>query len=323
MWIILAFVFIIASPFLGMGASWYAFGVALVRPSLISAGYLFSDSCGYGAFVRTWARYIAWKRAARGGGAAAATAAALSPYALRSPALAPLELVLPAPPPAGYTTGHCCTGSPGYELADAAIRVSGWFNAGFSAGYLGGSVVVVGLTFIAAPFVGAGAAGYQFFAALWRATAARADGRLLTDALGVSELLEQSTAAMAEEMAPPPLAQQEQQQRAVAAQQPFYGGAPPPPPPPGSWAPPHPPAGVYPGVPAPSYAPGASFYPVQAAPTYYPQPGYAPPAAQQQHLPVAAVVATDPQPPAAHEPLLPPGVPSGGYQGPAVPPQWK
>lgn len=308
MWIVIAFLFVLASPFLGFGAAAWAFGVALARPSVIAAGHLVADFCGYGALVRTSARYIAWKRGVRTptGGGIGQDRAVLSPFALRGPALSILELSLPTPPPPGFTPGRTCTGHPSQELAAAAVTVSTWFNAGFGAGYAAGTAVVVVLTILGAPFSGAGAAWYQFGAALWRAVTAQASGRLVTDALGLSELVEQSTAAMTEEMA-----QAQAQQQRLVVPQPFYGGAPPQPPP-GS-LPPHAAAAFYPSVPPPGY---------------YASPHYQPPLAAYVQVGGGAVAVTagaDPQPigvsASVHAPLLDGG--SGQAEKLALGAQWR
>jgi len=49
MWIFIAFIFVLASPFLGFGAAAWAFGVALTRPSVMAAWLTFAvmaRSCG-------------------------------------------------------------------------------------------------------------------------------------------------------------------------------------------------------------------------------------------------------------------------------------
>lgn len=198
MWIVVCAICILASPFVGMFAALWAYGVALVRPALTAAGRQVADSLGYGAFVRTWASYIAFQRHASG--RPGVTGTVLPTAALRSPALPPGELSSPIPAPPGYTP-FCCSGFPTLELMGAVSSVTRVFNAGFAAGYMAGTVLIVATTFLAAPFLGAWSGGWQFFSTLVRAMGSKADGRILTDALGITEVLEQSTAWMAEQMA--------------------------------------------------------------------------------------------------------------------------
>jgi phosphate/sulfate permease len=80
--------------------------------------------------------------------------------------------------------------------AGQAVRI---FNLLFSWGFVAGTVLVAVVTFVFSPFIGMFVAGVSFMYSLAR-TFGRAEGRLVTDIIGVSDLVDQSTAMMLEEM---------------------------------------------------------------------------------------------------------------------------
>lgn len=126
----------------------------------------------------TAAHYIAWKRA-RAPVAVRLAGSGVRPSS-RFPAIKESEL--------GLGEWTSCLSAP--------VQT---FNYLFSAGYAAGLVIVAVVTFIASPFLGAFVALSHYAIHLVRMFS-RSEGRLLTDILGLSDLMDQHTAAMLEEM---------------------------------------------------------------------------------------------------------------------------
>lgn len=138
-----------------------------------------------GEFVRTKAAYTAWQRAG-------------------------LRPRLPSPlPVAGVRPSSRETPLKERELGWLDSTPS-WFvmpvrafNAAFSFGFMVGVAICAAIICILSPLVGAFVSFFSFGYSLLRSLQ-RADGRLLTDILGVSELVDQQVAYMKEKMQLPP-----------------------------------------------------------------------------------------------------------------------
>jgi hypothetical protein len=177
MMVMLAVILLVFAPFVGMASACWSFMASIARQAALHVGRGLSDELGYGSFVRTRAAYVAWKRSL------------LRPH-------------LPTPLPAAGVRPS----SREDALHELELGVFGeWagpvrlFNTLFSAGFLIGTVLCALLTFLCAPFVGMFVAALSFAYSLLRSFQ-RAEGRLITDIMGVSELVDQQVALMKEEM---------------------------------------------------------------------------------------------------------------------------
>lgn len=180
---VLAAVSIVAAPFIGMFAAGWSFLASFARTAAIWVGRFVADELGYGEYVRTRAAYLLWQRqkAHRTGAVTLRLPTMGVRASSRYPALAEDEFM-------GVNAD--------FSGLRPLIRA---FNAAFSVGFAAGTVLCAVLTLILAPFIGMFIAGGSFLIALIR-TFSRSDGRLLTDLMGVSALVEQSVAQMQEEM---------------------------------------------------------------------------------------------------------------------------
>lgn len=169
----------IVAPFLGFGGALWAFGWGLMRTLVTAYGRDLADMLGYGEFVRTWATHTAWRRRQRP--SAVRLPASGVKGSSRFPALKEAEF--------GLADAPSCLATP--------IRV---FNLLYAHGFAAGVVTMAVLTFIVSPFLGMAAALAHFMHALSRVLFSQVSGRILLEALGVAELMDQQTALMMEEM---------------------------------------------------------------------------------------------------------------------------
>jgi hypothetical protein len=176
---LLALLCMLLAPFFGFAGALWAFGWGMLRTLVTAWGRDLADTLGYGEFVRTWATHTAWRRRQRP--SAVRLPASGVQGSSRFPALKEAEF--------GLSDAPACLATP--------IRI---FNVAYSYGFATGVVTMAVLTFIAAPFLGMAAAVAHFMHALSRVLFAQVSGRIVLEAFGVSELMDQQTALMLEEM---------------------------------------------------------------------------------------------------------------------------
>lgn len=141
-----------------------------------------------GEYVRTKAAYTAWQRAG------------LRP---RLPSPLPVAGVRPSSRETPLKERELGWFTEASQASWVVLPVR-YFNAAFSAGFVFGVVILSAVICILSPIVGMFVSFFSFGYSLLRSFQ-RADGRLMTDILGVSELVDQEVAHMKEQMqlAPP------------------------------------------------------------------------------------------------------------------------
>lgn len=141
-----------------------------------------------GEYVRTKAAYTAWQRAG------------LRP---RLPSPLPVAGVRPSSRETPLKERELGWFTEAAQASWVVLPVR-WFNSAFSAGFMVGVVILSAVICVLSPLVGMFVSFFSFGYSLLRSLQ-RADGRLMTDILGVSELVDQEVAFMKEKMqlAPP------------------------------------------------------------------------------------------------------------------------
>ena len=165
----------LASPLVGLYAAGFSIGAAIVSPFMLRLSSILAAAFGYGDYVQTQAAHIAWRRAHSGRASmlpvdGAPQAGRMTPFSGEE--LGPLK---------------------GFKFP---LRI---FNAGYSFGFLIGTIVFGAFVALFAPFAGFGVALLDVYVSLARPFL-RLGGSLFTDMIGLTPLLAQRTALWHEEM---------------------------------------------------------------------------------------------------------------------------
>lgn len=180
------------SPLIGIFSVGWAALAALFRRFAFVIGRNCAVQLGISELLRAAALYLSWQRRQHAQQLAQQRAPQQQP--------GPLALALPA---AGYVASQHTPLLPFEDAGLTSDWSSGWrapvrwFNGGYSAGVTAGTLLITATLYLAAPLIGCFMAGVDVYGAVFRGLG-RGQGRLVTDLLAVTEVVDQGTALMLE-----------------------------------------------------------------------------------------------------------------------------